>query len=231
MAVNDEQLENRPSVDGKSDESADQSSILEKGMKHRDVADMKTKLNWLGYGKSKISAKFGSYFRKQVKRFQSDYQLPVSGMIDKETREKIEVAYTKVYEPGDSNNDIEHQITVFERLGFASEDTYESSSEEMASRITAFQRWFGLEETGLLDSETSTKLNDLLECPLQLGKRNEDIIRLKVNLNRLGYGNIKITSKFGELTEKKLKQFQEHNDLPVNGIADDVTLDKIQKAL
>ncbi|WP_020006931.1 peptidoglycan-binding domain-containing protein [Salinicoccus albus] len=233
MAVNKELSPNKNHLtEGGSDENGNiSSSVLQKGMKHKDIVDLKTKLNWLGYGKSKVSAKFGSYFQKQVKRFQSDYQLPESGVVDSETKKKINTAYTKVHEPGDSSSEMEHQMNVFERLGFASEDTYESVSEEMKSRITAFQRWFGLAETGVLDSDTAAKLNALLECPLQLGKRNEDTIRLKVNLNRLGYGNMKITSKFGGLTEKKLKQFQADCGLPVNGIADDVTLEKIEKAL
>ncbi|GAB3058680.1 peptidoglycan-binding protein [Virgibacillus ainsalahensis] len=204
--------------------------VLKEGMNHHDVVDLKIKLNWIGYGKSKTTSKFGTYFEKQVRRFQSDYQLPVSGLVDDMTKEKIAEVFTIIYSPGSEYNKLQDLMRAFKRLGFAGEEESNEYNADIENRLMEFQRYYELMETGELNSETLYKLNNLLASPLQLGKEHKNVIKLKRDLNSLGYGRIRVSSKFGKRTEKKLKKFQEHYGLPVSGIADKVTLDKIKKA-
>lgn len=234
MALSNELLNNRHqhfTDEGSSrNDGVPSSFVLKEGMKHRDVVDLKIKLNWIGYGKCKTTSKFGAYFKQQVKRFQSDYQLPVSGLVDSMTRQKIADAFTDIYHPDGRFNNIQALMKVFKRLGFERKETSDLSKEDIENRVIEFQRYYGLKESCKLGSETLNKLNDLLECPLQSGKKHKNVTKLKKDLNHLGYGVIKVTDKFGGRTERKLKKFQKHYGLPVSGIADDVTLDKIQKA-
>src|SRR5699024_11046898 len=91
--------------------------------------------------------------------------------------------------------------------------------------------YYGLKATGQADLETLDKMDDILSSPMQQGKRHEDTIQLKKDLNRLGFGNIKVTSLYGSFTEKRVKDFRRHYDLKVTGIADSRTLDKIDEIL
>lgn len=97
--------------------------------------------------------------------------------------------------------------------------------------IRAFQVHYKLSPTGKVDYETLDKLNDILGSPLQSGNRSETIRKLKKDLNDIGYGHLKTTDKFGVSTEMKMKKFQRDYGLPVSGIADEVTLEKLKTAL
>src|SRR5699024_5950269 len=70
------------------------------------------------------------------------------------------------------------------------------------------------------------------KSPLQNGKRHQDTVQLKKDLAFLGIpvpGNG--TTLFGTQTEKKVKEFQRKNNLAVSGIADYITLEKIQELI
>src|SRR5699024_4710030 len=96
-------------------------------------------------------------------------------------------------------------------------------------RVKEFQRYYDLKVNGIADDQTLAKLNEVYNSPLQLGKTHKDTTTLKRNLNRLGFKGITVTSYFGDYTEKKLKDFQKYYGLKANGIADAVTLDKINE--
>lgn len=49
---------------------------------------------------------------------------------------------------------------------------------------------------------------------------------MKEKLNQIGFGNIKVTSYYGDFTVKKVKDFQRYYGLTVTGKADVKTLEK-----
>ena len=207
------------------------SSPLQQG-KHSDaLIPIKKKLNWTGYGKIKVTTYFGSFTEKKVKEFQKDQGLPVSGIIDEKTEQEIDKLFTNTFQRGARHDSI---ITLKENLnalGFGNikvTTLYGSFTEQ---RVKEFQTYYGLKATGQADLETLDKMEELLSNPLQPGKRHEDTIQLKKDLNRLGFGNIKVTSLYGSFTEKRVKDFQRHYGLKVTGIADSRTLDKIDEIL
>src|SRR5699024_3508066 len=59
------------------------------------------------------------------------------------------------------------------------------------------------------------------------------IVQLKKDLTTIGYGNFPNNPSifYGEVTESVVKEFQKEQNLVVNGIADEVTLDKIIELL
>src|SRR5699024_2501467 len=207
------------------------SSRLQQG-KHSDaLIPIKNKSNWTGYGKIKVTTYFGSFTEKQVKEFQKDQGLPVSGISDEKTEQEIDKLFTNTFQRGARHDSI---ITLKENLnalGFGNikvTTLYGSLTEQ---RVKEFKTYYGLKATGQADLETLDKMADILSSPMQPGKRHEDTIQLKKDLNRLGFGNIKVTSSYGSFTEKRVKDFQRHYDLKVTGIADSRTLDKIDEIL
>src|SRR5699024_11972385 len=92
--------------------------------------------------------------------------------------------------------------------------------------------YFGLAVSGMADEQTLTKMQEFLSSPLQYGKRHTRSIQLKKDLNTLGFASFhKPNNYFGTKTRNGIKDFQRAYGLPVSGIADDRTLDEIQKAL
>ncbi|WP_166761385.1 peptidoglycan-binding protein [Thalassobacillus devorans] len=204
---------------------------LTEGMHHDDIKEFKLKLNWLGYGKSKITPKFGPYFKEQVMKFQSDYQLPITGKIDEETKEKIDSVLLQLDSLDHEEDRLQLLANTLERLGFGEAlETSSPDKQRIEASIRNFQSYYHLESTGNVNAETFGKMKTLLLSPYQLGEKNENIIKLKQKLNALGYGRLKVTSKFGSLMEKKLKKFQQDYGLPVSGIADEITISKMKLA-
>lgn len=78
------------------------------------------------------------------------------------------------------------------------------------------------------------KLVDLskIQRELKKGHTGDDVKAAQEALKNMGYdlGNAGIDGKFGQMTEKAVKAFQELNGLEVTGIIDDKTLEALEKA-
>src|SRR5699024_3038608 len=90
-----------------------------------------------------------------------------------------------------------------------------------------FQKYFGLTVTGKADLKTLLKVEETANTPFQKGKRHKNTTTLKRNLNKLGFSGITVTTLYGSYTEKKVKEFQKYYGLRVNGLADTVTMKKV----
>src|SRR5699024_1849623 len=68
-----------------------------------------------------------------------------------------------------------------------------------------------------------------LQSPYQSGKSGSHVVNLKKDLTLLGFGNFpKNPSKaYGSVTEGVVRDFQKINNLIVNGIMDEVSLNKL----
>src|SRR5699024_2707626 len=63
--------------------------------------------------------------------------------------------------------------------------------------------------------------------------RGSHVVELKKKLTQLGFGNFPSNPSkvYGEVTARVVKEFQEYYSLPVTGIADELTLSKIEEIL
>src|SRR5699024_7195410 len=96
-------------------------------------------------------------------------------------------------------------------------------------KVKEFQEYYSLRVNGIADSVTLKKIKDVLNSPLQNGKRHADTKQLKKDLAKIGYkvpGNG--TTLYGDETEKQVRKLQKDLGLAVSGIADEVTLKKIK---
>ncbi|GIO23431.1 peptidoglycan-binding protein [Oceanobacillus sp. J11TS1] len=198
---------------------------------HDKLIPLKQKLNWIGYGNIKVTNYFGEVTDRQVKKFQKDYNLPVNGILDDLTIAKIDETLSDIYKPGNEHEVIAELKRNLNRLGFKGIKVSDSYGSFLEKRVKEFQSFYGLPVTGQANYETLNEINDILNSPLQIGKRHKDTIILKETLFTLGYGYVKNTNKFGKATEKEVKRFQRDYDLPESGIADKVTLSKIREAI
>lgn len=97
--------------------------------------------------------------------------------------------------------------------------------------VRAFQREFGLEETGIVDQETWSLLFQLTTVAvpigdqpvLRLGDSGSEVRELQRKLRALLYYTGKITGQFDLETENAVKRLQFNNDITTNGIVDSAT--------
>ncbi|WP_167553052.1 peptidoglycan-binding protein [Evansella clarkii] len=100
-------------------------------------------------------------------------------------------------------------------------------------KVKEFQRSVGMDDSGIVDQELFKKLDDLANGEtLQQGMYREDVLQLKLDLEKLGFKvSDNPTIYFGPATAKKVSEFQEQYSLDADGVAGPETLAKIQDLL
>ncbi|WP_193065542.1 peptidoglycan-binding protein, partial [Oceanobacillus oncorhynchi] len=205
-------------------------SPFQQGKRHDDIPEIKQKLNSLGYGYISVTTLFGSYMEQKVEEFQKDHGLRVSGIADEVTLAKLdEVAPQDTYQRGDRHEDmisLKQQLNAI-GFGYITETTLFGSY--METQVKRFQEYYDLPANGQMDRSTREKLDGIYNSPFQQGERHDDIPEIKQKLNSLGYGYISVTTLFGSYMEQKVEEFQKDHGLRVSGIADEVTLAKLDE--
>ncbi|WP_060678191.1 peptidoglycan-binding protein [Virgibacillus halodenitrificans] len=212
-------------------ELEDHSDTIQLQNNHDEVVKIKRKLNAIGYGGIKVNNYFGSFTQKRIREFQEDFNLPITGELNRTTSIKIDEVFLKIYHEGSNHKKILELKQKLNKLGFGElEETYLLDA-QTTKRVRDFQFYYGLEATGKVDLHTIKEVNSILNSPLQRNKRNSKTLHLKKSLHTLGYNNVNFTNEFSKLTEDNLKQFQTDYNLPVSGIGDERTLKRIKEAI
>ena len=214
-----------------------------------------------------------------VKAFQKIFNLPVTGVVDNGTWYKIQYVYISVKRlnevlseglaldevelqlplalyPGESGilvNVIQYYLSVISLyyLDVPRVETTGYYGQETTDAVTAFQRVFGLEPTGILDKETGYAIYDAYvgilssvdgiyvsaqtRFPgqfLAAGSSGEDVKTLQEHLNVIAsvYTSIPavdVTGYFSGATEDAVSEFQRIFGITVTGIVGPVTWDAI----
>lgn len=207
---------------------------LELGTSHAEVIVLKENLALLGFSVSTVpTAYYGGLTEKTVKEFQSYYSLPVTGKSDKTTTDKITELLSSSFRNGRYHNETILLKENLAELGFsvsAVPTTYYGPSTERV--VKEFQKQHGLRVSGIADSVTWNKINSLLTVPMEVGTRNNEVLKLKENLALLGfYISASPTTFYGSVTEQTVKDFQSYYSLSITGKGDRATTDKITEIL
>ncbi|NMA90742.1 MAG: SH3 domain-containing protein [Amphibacillus sp.] len=204
------------------------SSPFQLNKRHNDIKDIKQKLNQLGFGGITVTDLYGSYMERQVKAFQRAHGLVVNGIVDGVTSAKLNAEISKTnFSIGDRHPNISEIKKKLNRVGFSGILVTDYYGDYTAERVKDFQRYYGLSLTGRTDDATIQKLDEVYNSPFQLNRRHDDTRGIKEKLNQLGYGRITVTNLYGSYMESQVKGFQRDQGLVVNGIADSVTLAKL----
>lgn len=196
----------------------------------KPVTELKEKLVLLGYASwSNPSPNYGKHTSNRVKDFQRANGLTVDGIAGNATLNKID-NMLKQYENGDSGEHIRKFKQDLVKLGFARWSNPSPNYGPITANVVKdFQRHFGLKVTGIADRRTLAKINEITSSRYQNGKRGNHVIQLKKDLNlfHMGFPS-NPSNSYGNITEKRVRQFQKLYGLPESGIADEVTLKTIK---
>src|SRR5699024_6466867 len=214
-------------------------SSLQRGKRHKDTIQLKKDLAVVGF---KVAGNgtnlYGKGTEKQVKAFQKKYKLVQNGIADKVTLNKLAAVVKDVTAPKVLENGVRHKDVVqlkkdLAKAGFTVPGKGTTLfGKQTEKQVKAFQKYYGLTQSGKVDSNTDKKIKAVVNTALQNGKRHADTIQLKKNLAVVGFtvpGNN--TTLYGKQTEKQVKAFQKKHGLVQNGLADEKTLAKLQEAV
>jgi N-acetylmuramoyl-L-alanine amidase len=65
--------------------------------------------------------------------------------------------------------------------------------------------------------------------PMKTGSQSEHVLDLQERLSALGYFKNAVTGYYGSITAQSVRKFQKDFKLPVNGTADESTMDKLKQ--
>src|SRR5699024_1833096 len=133
------------------------------------------------------------------------------------------------YQDGDKGDHVKALKEDLVRLGFASwSDPTPVYGAITASAVEDSQAYYDLPVTGVADTRTREKIEEVLNPPYRGGDRGEPVVELKEKLVKLGFASWDSPSQFyGSVTEGVVKDFQEAYDLTADGVADEETLARL----
>ncbi|NEQ44260.1 MAG: hypothetical protein F6K00_12175 [Leptolyngbya sp. SIOISBB] len=192
---------------------------------------------------------YGTDTEQAVKNFQFWNNLPVDGAVGAQTRERLfsANAIPNPYEPppdfqelrlGMRSPDVRRLEARLQDLdyfrGLIPDELFDQDTEDA---VRNFQQRNGLPVNGvatvttqeLLFSDNAIRNEEPIDPPaerptLRLGDRDPAVRELEIRLQDLDYlRGVVADSLFGPETETAVRNFQERNNLPINGVADPVT--------
>src|SRR5699024_4116327 len=211
--------------------NSEANSPYQEGKRHKNTIQLKKDLNKIGFGGMNINDLYGSFTAQRVSEFQKEYGLVVNGIADEVTKTKITDVSSSIFEDGDRSKKVIQIKKELTKVGFGWMNINDLYGSYTAKRVKDFQKYFGLKPTGIADEETQDKINSIANSPYQEGKRHKNTIKLKEDLNKIGYGGMNINDLYGSFTAQRISEFQKEYGLVVNGIADDVTRAKITEVV
>ncbi|TMW72322.1 peptidoglycan-binding protein [Alteribacter natronophilus] len=139
------------------------------------------------------------------------------------------------YKDGDEGEEVRELKLKLTELGFGNfpADPSERYGSVTSGVVEEFQVYYGLEVTGEADQETLGLIEYILASVFTDGGEAAEVKQLKLDLTALGFGNFPAdpSERYGPVTMGVVADFQEVFGLVVNGIADPVTLAKIEDLL
>lgn len=212
--------------------TSQQTIIFKNGDSSSEVLEFKKKLAKLGFVVSNNSNNdFGPKTEQVVKEFQKYFGLPVTGIVDQATYDKLETNIKSPYQVGKSSAKIKELKLKLASIGFpVSNNPNNDYGLKTAETVKRFQAHYRLKVNGIIDEVTLAKIEEIYNSPIKIGESSPRVYELKKNLAKLGFVvSNNPNNDFGPKTVQVVKEFQKYYGLSVTGVADQATLQTLEK--
>lgn len=215
---------------------------LKKGDVSNDVLLTQRRLKEYGYFSGECDGVFGDATQMAVESFQMVNGLTVTGVADGATLMRL-MADAPITWPaylsemsataGDTGLNVYALQRRLKQLGYFQGECSGNFGDMTQQAVLRFQRENGLEPSGAADPPTWVAIYSgaavalRREGVLQLGDGGEDVQRLQLRLNALGYYGGEVNGSFDHATATALRLFQMAADMEPTGEADDETLARL----
>ena len=227
---------------GSSGSSYSSSTTLKLDSQNSAVTQLQKDLKQLGYYYADITGKFGTKTEAAVKEFQKDNKITADGVAGYKTLQAITKAIAaaggsassgttglKVGSTGDKVRQLQLDLTA---LGYYYGDVSGHYGSLTQAAVKKFQKAKGIGQDGIAGTSTLNAIAKALggsssssaSSTLREGDENSAVLELQTMLKELNYYYGDLTGKFGSLTKRAVRQFQDDNDLTVDGIAGSKTI-------
>ncbi|UOE93832.1 peptidoglycan-binding protein [Alkalihalobacillus sp. LMS39] len=218
--------------------------VLQNGVRHRDVVDLKINLEKAGFQvPGNTTDFFGPQTEARVKEFQRAFGLTADGVAGPATLSKLNEVISSLGTVPLLRNGVRHPAVIelkinLEKVGFqVPGNTTDFFGSQTEAKVKEFQRAYGLTADGVAGPATLNKLDEAVSTLaitplLRNGVRHPAVIELKINLEKVGFqvpGNT--TDFFGSQTETQVRAFQRVYGLTVDGIAGPLTLQTLDEVV
>ena len=219
------------------------STTLKLDSQNSAVTQLQKDLKQLGYYYADITGKFGTKTEAAVKEFQKDNKITADGVAGYKTLQAISKAIAaaggsassgttglKVGSTGDKVRQLQLDLTA---LGYYYGDVSGHYGSLTQAAVKKFQKAKGITQDGIAGTSTLNAIAKALggssssssaSSALREGDESSAVLELQTMLKELKYYYGDLTGKFGSLTKRAVRQFQDDNDLTVDGIAGSKTM-------
>ncbi len=205
-------------------------ATLESGMVGPSVEALQRLLTEVGYLGRSIDGEYGSTTKKAVELFQKHHDLPITGIADDATQEKIRAAVGTagrdgggvILTEGNRGNPVRMYQEKLVAAGVLS-DADGVYGKTTTKAVLEYQARHGIPTSGIIDEET----RDFLDKKRVYEDSSVLVEKAQTRLVLLGYLDDGMDGIFGAKTEAALKKFQKDEKLPETGRFDDTTLNRL----
>ncbi|MCR6098507.1 peptidoglycan-binding protein, partial [Salipaludibacillus agaradhaerens] len=201
------------------------------------IVQLKLDLTRLGFGNfpNNPSNRYGTVTMKVVEEFQKAHNLDVTGIADQATLNIVADRLENGFYNGAQGPHVVELKKDLTTLGFGNfPETPSSTYGSVTMRVVEeFQKAYKLSVTGIADQATLSTIQDALDNGFYDGASGNQVVELKQNLTKLGFGNFPSnpSNNYGQVTMRVVKDFQTTYGLSATGIATPNTIDKIDDLL
>ncbi|ARK32206.1 peptidoglycan-binding protein [Halalkalibacter krulwichiae] len=220
------------------EESEDTKVIFKLGDRLPGVVQLKIDLEKAGFGvSSNPTVYYGPITMEQVKQFQKENGLDVTGEVDQRTLDTLRKIVEETapednlptFRQGDYHEGVIQLKLDLELAGFfVSTNPTNYYGSITTRKVREFQQAHGLPADGIAGPSTLRKLQEVVSGTLQEGDRLPGVVTLKLNLEKAGFRvSGSPTNYYGPITTTRVREFQSHYRLPVTGVADFATMQRL----
>jgi len=217
---------------------------IRRGSTGSDVEELQEMLSKLGYYSGNITGHAGDKTIEAIEAFQEKNGLKIDGIAGSATMNKIksilDPSFAASASSSENSSDVEKAQKMLKELGLYSGQITGNIGSKTKAALKAFQKKYGLEESGVVDSQTLSKLQSVYagssesvpessdQASAQESASVEDVKKAQTILKEMDLYYGEITGNVGTKTKAAIKKFQNKYGLTANGVLNAETLARLQ---
>jgi peptidoglycan hydrolase-like protein with peptidoglycan-binding domain len=193
------------------------------------VKSLQRQLTWLGFHAGVVDGRYGPLTTEAVRAFQRVRALPADGVADAATLTALRAGTPDRPFSGRVARvkELQRELTL---RGFEPGDIDGRYGPRTTDAVKRFQRDRSLPDDGVADQATLDALHGR-KITQPFSRREERVKELQLQLGALGLEPGRIDGRYGPMTTEAVRRFQRAHDLPVDGVADPVTLSALKASV
>jgi peptidoglycan hydrolase-like protein with peptidoglycan-binding domain len=194
------------------------------------IKALQRQLTWLGFHPGRVDGRYGPQTTEAIRRFQEVRGLPADGVAHPATLTALRAGTPDRPFSGRAQRvqELQRELT---GQGYEPGPDDGRYGPRTTDAVKRFQRAKNLPDDGVADQATLQALHGQKPNQQPFMRREERVKELQHQLSALGLEPGLIDGRYGPKTTDAVRRFQRAHDLPVDGIADPVTLNALKASV